>query len=587
MYNIIVLLVCNDLKVIKKMRVFIRRIALSFVIFSINIPVFSQLFDLQPPLDIPLFLSGNFGELRSTHFHAGIDIKTQGEIGKKVFAVADGYISRVKIQTGGYGHSVYIKHANGYTSVYAHLDKFFPALDEYVKGQQYAQKKFEVDIFPNQTEFPVKSRQFIGVSGNTGSSGGPHLHLEIRDKNDIPLNVLQFGLPIKDTIPPVFKNLVVYHSVDPKTFQHSRKEIIAVSSNKWDYKIDKPIKISDVSAFGVEIYDFLNGSNNKCGIYTLDFFIDEQLFFSVTIDKISFNEASFIKTYTDYEEKLLNGSGIHRMFIETNNKLSIYNNLFNNGLYYLNDSLMHNAKITATDVYGNKAELKFKMVHNTSTQNLVENGSNEIYLYCDRENTIADSNFVYKVPVGALYSDKSINYYRKTAGNQNYFDIICLGREVFPMHRYPSLSIKPLKISPNKSDKLVIVRIDTTGKIISEGGNWSNGWVTANVKGFGNYSVMCDSLAPTIYPTAFREYSRYKNGSVFSFKIEDELSGIKSYNGYIDDEWVLFEYEPKSDSLFYKIDPVRLEKKQDPHTLKIIVTDERSNSGVFTGKFYY
>jgi hypothetical protein len=569
------------------MQVFISRITLSFLFFSINFLAYSQLFDIQPPLDIPLFLSGNFGELRSTHFHAGIDIKTQGEIGKKVYSVADGYVSRIKIQTGGYGHSVYIKHPNGYTSVYAHLDKFYPELEAFVKNQQYAKKKYEIDIYPEKAKFPIWAGQQIGISGNTGSSGGPHLHLEIRDKSEAPVNVLNFFLPIKDTIPPVFKNLVVYQSIDAKTFQFSSKEFISVNGKQSEYRIEKPVKVSDISAFGIEIYDYLNGAQNKCGIYTLDFSIDDQLYFSMHMDEISFDEASYIKTYTDYAEKILNGTGIHRMFIETNNKLTIYNPSFNNGLYYLDDTLEHNAKIVATDVYGNKSKLEFKLVHNSGSSSILDKTSGLTYLYCDRDNEISDSSIIFKIPFGALYSDKTISFSKIPQASSFYSNTYCLGNELIPMNRYPSLSIKLKNQFLKNADKLVVVRIDTTGKISSEGGTYSNGWLTAKVTGFGKYSVMSDSLCPLITATSFREKGRYKIGSVMSFKITDDLSGIESYNGYVDNSWVLFEYDAKTDSLFYKIDSERLDKKQELHDLKIIVTDERSNIAVFNGKFYY
>ncbi|MBN2484803.1 MAG: M23 family metallopeptidase [Bacteroidales bacterium] len=533
-------------------------------------------------------MSGNFGELRSTHFHAGIDLKTMGETGKNVYAISSGYVSRVKVQTGGYGHSLYITHFNGFTSVYAHLDSFAPEIENYLRDKQYALKKFEVDLYPDKSQFVVKSGQKIGVSGNTGSSGGPHLHLEIRDKNQVPLNALKYPFAISDTIEPVFTNLVVYNSVNRLTFEPAEKTITPVVGGKGKYLVPNPVRVSGNAGFGVEIYDFLNGSQNKCGIYTLDFEIDNMTIFSIKLDKLSFDEAPYIKTFTDYAEKILNNRSIHRMFVEPNNKLSIYTSIFNNGLYSFNDTLEHKARVVATDVHGNLSELTFIIVGNVEDCLFIERPDNAFYMYWDRDNTFSEENIVYKVPIGALYADKAMVFSQGASEFGMLGNIYRLGNEFVPMHKNPELSIK---ISDSvfiaNPKKLVVVRIDNSGKIISEGGRFENHWVTAKVKGFGNYSVMSDTLPPLIKPVAYRKNSWYANGGQLSFKISDDLSGIKTYNGYIDNMWVLFEYDAKTESLFYRFDEKRLRKTGTLRNLKLVVTDERDNSSTFTGQFYY
>jgi hypothetical protein len=570
------------------MYIFIRRVALSCFIFNFFLPCFSQSFEIQSPLDIPLFLAGNFGELRSTHFHSGIDIKTKSEIGKNVYAVADGYICRVKVQAGGYGHSVYVKHPNGYTTVYAHLDKFFPELNDYVKNQQYAQRKFEIDLTIDETLFKVKAVQLIGISGNTGNSGGPHLHFEIRDKYEVPINVLKFALPIKDTIAPMFNNLFVYQGIDNKTFECQEKEIIPIYLKDGKFSVDKIIEITDNSAFGIEAYDYLNGSQNKCGLYTLDFSVDDKLYYSIKMDKVSFDEAAYVKTFMDYGEKILNGSSVHRMFIETNNKLSIYNPTFNNGLVCIDDTLVHSAKIVGTDVYGNRSELMFTMQNKHRKEPFPKLLAKSTYIYCNSKNEFTDSSLTFIIPPGSLFADKTMMYKHYPSKPGFYSEIFGLGDELIPVKLSPSLSIKlnkPIKI--DDYSKLVIVKIDTTGKTTSKGGKFSKGWITASVSGFGKYSVAADTTNPEIKSTKFMQDGWYKDSDVMSFKITDDLAGIQSYNGYIDNSWALFEYDAKSDSLFYKIDSERISKQNEPHILKIIVADERNNSGVFTGKFHY
>ena len=142
----------------------------------------------QSPLEIPLILSGTFAELRSNHFHSGLDIKTQQQSGLKVMAAASGFVSRIKVSHFGYGKALYITHPNGYTTVYAHLQNFNPEIDAYIKHRQYKNESYEIELFPKAGELLVNNGDIVAYSGNTGGSGGPHLHFEIRNKQEHPMN---------------------------------------------------------------------------------------------------------------------------------------------------------------------------------------------------------------------------------------------------------------------------------------------------------------------------------------------------------------------------------------------------------------
>jgi hypothetical protein len=241
----------------------------------------------------------------------------------------------------------------------------------------------------------------------------------------------------------------------------------------------------------------------------------------------------------------------------------------------------------ATDAYNNKSEMHFTV--RTRESEVESQISNDfIYLSYEKENLITSDNINFKIPNGALYSNHYIKIDSNTTDSSFYSPFYIIGNELMPMHKYPELAIKIKTGSSGlQSEKLIIARYDTNGNIISEGGRWKNGWVSAKVNGFGKYTVIADTIAPEIIPVSFKNNGWYAAGDKLVFKIKDGLSGIKTYNGYIDDTWVLFEYDAKSDNLFYTIDHERLERTKSKHDLKIYVMDERNNITTLKGFFYY
>jgi hypothetical protein len=567
---------------------FTSKLGVSTALLLLPFGLFSQPFNIQSPVDIPIFLSGNYGELRSTHFHAGLDIKTQGEIGHKVHAVADGYISRVKVRSGGYGHAIYITHSNGYTSVYGHLSSYIPELEAWVKEQQYKRKSFEIDKSLKKEQFPVKQGQIIALSGNTGSSGGPHLHFEIRDQNEVPVNGLTFDLPIKDSIAPVFRNLFVYDDFDLNTYTANSRLIIPVVPFSNYYGLKTSVLSHGNIAFGVEAYDYLNGSLNKCGIYSLDFYVNEKKVYAMQIDKVGFDETRYIRSHMDYAEKKLHGKGTHRLFIEPNNHLGIYDRKLGNSIIVPDDSMAYHCKVVAKDAYGNSSELSFDVVPHDTGRERSSGENNLVHLNYKTENVLRDDSMRFAMARGSLYSNKDITITARPTNNDFFSSSFIIGDQLVPVNIYPVLSLRITKnLDDVQPEKLVIARYDTSGKVISEGGRWNNGWITAKVNGFGKYAVIADTLKPVIKPVSFKNKGWYAQGDKLVFKITDDLSGIKTYNGYIDDKWALFEYDAKSNNLFYILDPERLNKSGGLHEVKLYIMDERNNVESFKGSFYY
>ncbi len=576
-------LICfKDMKI---MRHFTITYLLCMLIVTLSGRLLAQKVNVQSPLDIPLFLSGNFGELRSTHFHAGIDLKTNGKIGQPVRPLSDGYVSRVKVQAGGYGNAIYIRHNNGYTSVYGHLETFYPAISAYVKNEQYRKKAFEVDLYLEKNKFKVTREMEIGKSGNTGRSGGPHVHLEYRDQNQVPENLLLFDFPVKDTIPPQVRKLVLYDNLDPVTFQWQNKVSYPLYFSDGEYKLNKTIRGHSDIAFGIEAYDYLNGSSNRCGVYSINFYLDGELVFSNAIDKISFGESRYIRSYADYEEKIRYRRSVHRLFVEPNNKLSIYRQVKNRGIISIKDTLKHEAQIIAKDVYGNKSSVRFNIMASKMENSFSDTG--KIMLRFDEDNVYENEQLRFFVPKGALYANKWFDCTNSTSGKGGFGKIFSLGDENIPVHKYPELSVKYNgELKGVMPDKLLIVKLGYNGKKTSEGGRLKNGWVTAKVSGFGKYTIRADTVPPVIAPISFRE-GWYSVGDELVFKITDNLSGIKTYNGYVNDKWVLFEYDAKSNKLSFRIDKEVLKPSKKPHVLKLYVMDERNNLQSFTGTFFY
>ena len=246
----------------------------------------------RSPLDIPLILSGTFGELRSNHFHAGIDLKTKGQSGLNVYAIADGYVSRIKVSPWGYGKAIYITHYNGYTSVYAHLMRYTGAIQDYVIDQQYLQKSYDIELFPDSLELKVQKGQIIGLSGNTGSSAAPHLHFEIRNsQNQYPQNGLQFGFDIKDDIPPIIKELKLYRQSKKTQINGNNHDIILETKGENGlYMLDQNIEVSGPFSIGLNTYDLLNFASNKNGVFSIDVFVDSSLIYSHKMEEFGFHD---------------------------------------------------------------------------------------------------------------------------------------------------------------------------------------------------------------------------------------------------------------------------------------------------------
>lgn len=525
------------------------------------------------PLKIPMVLSGSFGELRSNHFHSGIDLKTNGATGYKVYAIGDGYVSRIKVSPWGYGLALYIKHPNGYTSVYAHLKSYNETIAKLVKATQYKKQSFAVEIFPKAGSIMVKKGECIALSGNSGGSGGPHLHFEIRDsKTEEPINPLFFGYNITDNQYPIIRELKIYNHYDNnKTNEKSLK--LSQKAGKVELIKSNPITIeSNNFHIGIEGYDQWDAAINKNGYYKLEYYFDDSIFFQFVADRINFNQQRYINSHIDYREYKKTKKRFQSSLLEPNNLSKNFRKVTNNGIVNLNDTLNHKIKIIAYDYSGQQSILEFEIKLNKKDFSNKVNGN---LFKWNIKNTFENDGMKISIPAKALYSD----HYFWVNTLDNPFSSFSKMYEIYdigvPLHKYCSINIKVDSIeNKNLISKLCIISLSTKNQKIYEGGKYNNGSIETKTRSFGKYFIDIDTIAPTINPSNIYNNKNISKQTLISFKVVDDLSGIKSYKAKIDNKWVLLEYDPKRSHFFYRIDESFPKGK---HIFRIEIKDNRDN----------
>ncbi len=541
----------------------------------------------RSPLDIPLNLSGNFGELRTNHFHAGIDIKTQQVEGHNVYAVADGYISRIKVSPFGYGYALYITHPNGYTTVYGHLKKYGEKIDTYVKQEQYKLETFSIDLFPDSTQLPVKKGEFIAWSGNSGGSGGPHLHFEIRETvSEKVLNPLLFGFDIKDKIPPTVNGIWIVPMGDSSFVNGNQIPVnyeTKTSSGNCVLASPKVPTVYGDFGFAVHTSDMLDGNSNRCGIYRIEFFVDSLQVYGQRMDRLDFTTNRAMNAHTIYERFKKHKSSIHGSYRLPGNPLDIYDNLVNDGIVSFKDGKLHNCEYRIVDIMGNKSTVKFQVQALTDPKGTPKNAKPALAKWnWERDNSYENNEVKLNMKAYTLYEDLSLTIDKGTRIANAITPTYTIASAYEPVHNSFQLSLKVDKVKQGQENKLTVVRWDPDkDKIISEGGKYENGWITANPQYLGYFAVMVDTVKPTITNSDFGV--NLKGRTQFSVKISDALSGIDQIIPKIDGKWALMEYDAKNSRLTYYFDPRYISKGS--HSFDLTIIDAVGNESKYTGKF--
>ncbi len=544
------------------------------------------------PVRIPLALSANFGELRPDHYHSGLDIKTQGVTGKEIVATESGYVYRISVSPGGFGRALYLKHPSGYSTVYGHLDRFTPEIEEYVITRQYEEKSFLVNLFPPVGKFEFNQGDIIAYSGNSGSSSGPHLHYEIRKSDDeLPLNPLLFDFGITDKIKPAIERLLIYPAGNGTLINNQKRPVkLSVTGRGGNYFItaENEIVISGPAGFGIKAYDLFDNSTNKCAVYSLELFIDSTQVFNYKMDSFSFNESKFVNSHIDYETYIRDNIYIENLFVLPNDRLSVYSNVTNRGLYNFRDNRRHHIRIIATDIHKNRSSLTFYVRSATPTVSLQasNSGNGLITMPYGRNNRFVARDVSVSIPSGALYDTIFFDYKRVPATGDMYSDVHQIHNIYTPLHKAYTLAIKPGRIPEGKASKLLIVRIGENNRRLPVVSTWSNGNITANLLSFGNYFIGIDTLPPVISANGLVTGANLSERQEIRFRISDNFSGIKSYEPSVDGKWALFEYDQKNNVLIYRFDPKRI-AKGTKHYLTLTVTDNTDNISTYKCDFIW
>lgn len=540
--------------------------------------------DFRSPLAIePPALAGSFGELRANHFHSGIDFRTNQRIGYPVYAPADGYISRLRVQNSGFGLALYINHPNGYTTVYGHLSRFNPKIAQIVKSIQYKKTSYEIDEFPSSDLIPIRKGEVIAYTGNTGSSGGPHLHFEIRDsKTEATINPQLLGISIPDNIPPVIRAMYVYRLNGKPFNEFTPKQYFQVAGSKGNYQLNqvKTINLSGEIGFGIVVNDKHNGASGNNGAYAIELIVDGNTVYTSALERFTFENSKAINSHIDYPTYLRTKQSIQKSFVDPGNPLGIYFNLVNNGRITFNDGKTHSVKYIISDAKGNKSTLAFNVLADTKAViNTPELPLGTSFAY-NKQNEFNQEDVKVVLPKGTLYNDLNFTYKKTAKPKQNAFsEIHYIHNNYTPLHTGFELWIKADSTLIKHQSKALIVNTNRS----SQGGYFENGWVKTKPRNFGSFFIAVDTVAPNIVPVNIANGKNMAGISKMSFRISDGLSGIKSFNGYIDGKWILMEFDAKTASLWHVFDEKTSAGK---HTLELLVVDMKENTKRYAIEFY-
>ena len=555
---------------------FLKKSFLSFCLLSILFKLNSQEYNLNSPIDLPLNLSGTFGEFRSSHFHYGLDITTNKKPGYSVYSIDNGSIIRIRVSTSGYGKALYIDHSNGLTSVYGHLKEFSPKIQEYIKEQQYLNKSYNIQKFFNVGDLVVNRGDLIGYSGNTGGSSGPHLHFEIRDtKSQNPINPLSFKYKYEDNKRPVIRSLYIFDETD--SFKKNNPKKYPIKKINDSIYESKKVIYNNKIGIGVEVYDRQSANNyNRNGVYEIRMYLDSILSFSYKMDNINISESIFRKVFYDYSLLKTKGIRVQKVYHPPNSKLSFLNHNTSTGIFELNDNVEKDVLIEVIDWNNNKSYLNFKIEGIVS--NIIEKPITGIEILPTQKYQIIKDN----IEIGF----KKNSFFNKVALNiESDNDTLMIGEDIYPLRK--SYNIKILK---QVEDSIIrrqsyIGLINKDGKLSYLNTSKKDEFFSTNSSILGSYVISIDSISPEVKPLNFSLNKDISNQKTIRLRVYDRTSGIKSYNVLINDKWALFEYEPKSNLIFHQIEDGII--KNGENNINIKVTDGVGNETEINSKVYW
>ena len=533
----------------------------------------------RSPLDIPMQLSGNFGEFRPNHFHAGFDFKTMQKEGLNIYAVADGYVSRIKISTVGNGKTIYIDHPNGFTSVYAHLQKSLGKIEEYIKKAHYKEQAYEIELFPNPEDLIVKKGDTIALSGNTGGSEGPHLHFEFRDtQTEKVINPYFFGFDsfMKDTKKPQISSLVVYPINENSVVNQSKRPVNLNLSLMADGSyLSQKVLAKGRIGFGIQSYDVFDFSYDKYGLFKVQTFLNGSPSFGYQLDTFSFDETKYINAFIDFYKYKKTKQRIQKLFMQNPYPLSIIRSDLNYGIIEVASNFTNLYRIEVSDFYGNTTSVSIPIQYAVDEAKITEEVVKTPYLLKAKTDTNfeKDNGSVF-FPAGTFYDDFYLDFDVKDNVMTVHNDLVAVNN---------AFQVTIIDSSAVNDEKTFIASLKEN-KLSYNSTKRKENTFTTYTKKLGQFILAKDTIAPKISIAKPIEGKWLSNQKTIQLTISDDLSGIKSYNGFLNGQWVLFEYENKTNTItHYFDDGIVAEGKND---LKVVVTDNVGNSTIFETQFF-
>jgi len=536
------------------------------------------------PLNLKPEIVANLGELRPNHWHMGLDIRTAQKQNQLVYAAAAGYIARIRVEPFGFGRSISINHPNGLTTLYAHLNDFNPALEEYVTGQQYKQQSWPVELTFTPQQFPVSKGSFIAYSGTTGGSQGPHVHFEIRDtKTGKCLNPLLFGFQLQDNVPPTLVKLAMYDR-NLSTYEQ-KPQFFALKKTGTTYTISKvPVLKTGLNklSFAIQAYDRISGSNNQDGIYSAKLFFDEKPVDGFEIDSISYDETGYMNAHIDFKYKHNGGPFIQHLSKLPGDYGPVYKLYNGDGIIYLNDTNEHTIRLEIKDAYGNLSPLIFSIQYDAALVKPNDHTSSHMhFLPGFATNVLEKPGFQIYMPEDRLYDTIPVFYY--TVNKQGHGSLSGLhgfNDPSIPVHSPFTVRIKPTEELPAKWYDKVVLQREYGGRRNVRKASIRNGWLEADFDDFGNFQAFLDLERPTISGLGNSDTLNLSASSRIILTPADNFA-VKSFRAELDGQWLRFTND-KGRSHIYKFD----ERCPDGvHELKVTVEDIVGNTTTKTWWF--
>lgn len=532
------------------------------------------------PLKIPIVLAGTFGELRNNHFHSGIDIKTQRKEGIPIYAPADGYVSRIKVAQYGFGKALYVNHPNGYTTVYAHIKKFASEIQKYVKQTQYKKESYYTgNLFFKPDKFPVKKGQIIAYTGNTGSSSGPHLHYEIRDtKTEHIINPMHFGLLPADTKRPVLQKLMAFPLNEfSRINQTSKKTLIPIKNLGNGEYIAEKITANGYIGLGINAFDRLNGAPNKNGLYSLEMKVDGNRVYYHDVETFSFSESKYINLLIDYKHYAKYRSRIQKTHKVKGNKLSIYEDLIDDGKLYIHDNVNYNIEIIAKDFKGNTSSLKLLIQGVQNNTIFSKKDTTAFKINTDKFAKFTQENVTVAFPKNTFYNDTYLNFSVKNG-------IAKIHEPIIPLHKRFTLTFDTSNLSETEKQQVYIANVTKKKypRYVSTKKKEHKVYTTSKI--LGSFTLKYDAKKPTISLVNFKDKQWISALKTLKVKIKDIGSGIKNWRATIDGKWILMEYNHRTGVLTYDFSDKKLAGGK--HSFKIVVSDNVGNTKTYSATFF-